>query len=352
MNYNTAITTLVQSLPPVATETTIRPAAPEPIEHWTSAPELLQLLQLVKIVSAILDLARRLEGWLLPAQAGQGSGQPVYTDVQIMLTMIVQAVWQLSQRDVCRWLKQYPQLAQACGYRVGQTISQSHYSRRIRQLGLTVWVIYFLWLVRQLLAAGVIVARDLCIDSTVLATEFRHDTQARFNAFYRKLGYKVHTVVCRISALPVWFLITPASAHDNPPGVRLLRRVVQIIGRLPEVVRADAAYFSLEFIGLILAWGARAAVDYNVRRAGKKFLVPMWFIRWWKHRMGKRSTIERFFGIVKRWYGLEHLRAPGYVSCLRHVLMTYSAVLTVALLAVQRGRPQWRLSPKKLLAPC
>jgi hypothetical protein len=347
------MTPLVQSLPQVTTEAAAAPpAVSQQIDHWTTAPELLQLLQLAQVVSALILWVRRMEGRLLPARSGQGSGEPIYTDVQILLTMIVQAVWQLSQRDVCRWLKQYPQLAEACGYGVSQTISQSHYSRRIRQLGLTVWVIYFLWLVRQLLAAGVIVARDLCVDSTVLTTEFGRDADARFNAFYKKFGYKVHTVLCRISALPVWFLITPASAHDNPPGVRLLRQVVQIIGRLPEVVRADAAYFSLEFIGLILSWGARAAVDYNVRRAGKKFLLPLWFVRWWKHRMGKRATIERFFGIVKRWYGLEHLRAPGYLSGLRHVLMTYGAVLTVALLAVKRGRPEWRLSPKKLLAPC
>lgn len=353
MDHNTALVSVVQSLPAVATDTVNPPEElAQQIKQWTSAPELLRLLQLAQVVAAVIGLARRLERRLLPAAAGQGRGEPIYTDVQIMLTAIVQAVWKLSQHEVCRWLKQYSQLAEACGYRPNQTISQSHYSRRVRQLGMTVWVIYFLWLVRQLLAVGMIVGRDLCVDSTTLATEFLQDAEAAYNTVRKKFGYKVHTVIDRISGLPLWFLLTDGKAHDNPPGVRLLRRIVQIIGRLPEVVRADAAYFSIEFIGLILAWGARAAVDYNVRKAGKKFLVPVWFIQWWVHRMGKRSTIERFFGIAKRWYDLEHLRTPGYLGCLRHVLMTYCAILTVALLAHQRGRPAWRLSSKKLLAPC
>jgi hypothetical protein len=145
----TIVEAITESPPQIQTS-----ADPEPIEQqieqWTTAPELLRLLQLARVFQALLALANRLEqSWLLlPEKSGKGSGQATYSDLQIMLTAIVQAVWKLSQHEVCRWLKKYPQLAQACGYQVGRTISQSHYSRRLRHLGLTVWVIYFLWLVR------------------------------------------------------------------------------------------------------------------------------------------------------------------------------------------------------------
>jgi hypothetical protein len=68
--------------------------------------------------------------------------------------------------------------------------------------------------------------------------------------------------------------------------------------------------------------------------------------------MGKRSTIERFFAIAKRWFGLTDFQGKGRDAFLLHTLLTYCAILAVALTAVRVGRPDLRLSPRRLLAPC
>jgi hypothetical protein len=73
---------------------------------------------------------------------------------------------------------------------------------------------------------------------------------------------------------------------------------------------------------------------------------------WWDTRMGKRSTIERFFAIAKRWFGLNDFYGQGGEASLLHTLLTSCAILSVALAAVRVGRSDLRLSPRRLLAPC
>ena len=195
-----------------------------------------------------------------------------------------------------------------------------------------------------------IVARDLIIDSTTVLAWYRNDIEAGWS-HAKKFGYKVHTIICRYSMLPLWFFISPANRNDGPYAKPLLEKVVCLYKVTVEVVRADSAYWCYAFLGFVASLGARIAVDYNMRRKNRSIVQRDWLI-WWVKRMGKRSTIERFFGIAKRWFGLSSFHGKGSESFLLHTLLTYCSILSVALVAVRIGRPDLRLSPKQLLAPC
>ena len=58
-----------------------------------------------------------------------------------------------------------------------------------------------------------------------------------------RLRYRVHTLICRGSGLPLFFLLSPAHAHDAPFAKRLLAWAVQLYQIRPRIVRLDAAYW-------------------------------------------------------------------------------------------------------------
>jgi len=315
-------------------------------EQWVTAPELVSLLHLSQWAARLCSLVRARS--LVP-QTGQGSA-PIYSDCSIFMTALVMRIWRLSLGQITRWLRQYPSLALALGYANGRTISKSHLSRRLRTLGPIPFALYMIFLVRTLIEKGIIKGRDLVIDSTTVLAWYKEDLEAAYS-FAKKFGYKVHTILCRDAMLPLYFIVSSANRNDSPFAVPLLERVVALYRLSVEVVRADAAYFVKELLDLIERLGARTAVDYNVRRKNKSLVLRTWML-FWDKRMGKRSTIERFFGIAKRWFGLNDFHAKGHRAFLMHTLLTYCAILSVALLAVEVGQPDLRLSPRRLLAPC
>lgn len=74
-------------------------------------------------------------------------------------------------------------------------------------------------------------------------------------------GFRVHTLLCRGSGLPVVFLLWPATAHDAPFAQRLLTLAVQRYALRPRLVRLDAAYWGLALIRWIhTVLGARAVL--------------------------------------------------------------------------------------------
>ena len=64
-------------------------------------------------------------------------------------------------------------------------------------------------------------------------------------------GYRVHTLLCRGSGLPLHFLLSPANRHDAPFGQPLLAWAVHLYQIRPRVIRLDAAYWGLRLIGWI-----------------------------------------------------------------------------------------------------
>jgi len=54
-------------------------------------------------------------------------------------------------------------------------------------------------------------------------------------------GFRVHTLIFRGSGLPLFFLLSPANAHDAPFAKLLLAGAVRLYQIRPRVVRLDAA---------------------------------------------------------------------------------------------------------------
>src|SRR5215469_15144390 len=102
-------------------------------------------------------------------------------------------------------------------------------------------------------------ARDLIIDSVPILAWCRTDSDAAFGhapaQHPRPLlrGYRVHTLICRGSGLPLFFLLSPANAHDAPFAQRLLAWSVRLYRISPRVIRLDAAYWGLIRIKLRIA---------------------------------------------------------------------------------------------------
>jgi hypothetical protein len=196
---------------------------------------------------------------------------------------------------------------------------------------------------------------DLIIDSTFLRAWSLKDNAAGW--YYRagqvreRFGFKVHTILCRWSTLPVLFIVTPANVHDSVMAIPLFRAVKAIYGFTIRIVRADAAYWNYAFLGFIReVLHATFVIDYNLRKSGKKFLATLFFLSQWKHHLGKRSVIERFFAFAKRYYRLKYFQVFGMVKVTQHVFAVYIAMLLVAQVAHLYQRDEWALSPSRVLA--
>lgn len=323
-------------------------------DEFIFSPDFLRILNMLSFVRWCLKLANRFS---IPKPKPEGTFQgreQLYTDEQVMLTAIVMRVWRISMGEVIRRLSRWQKLQEACTFQPGQIISKSRFSRRLRQLGLLPYFFLMISLVYELARRGVIVGKELILDSTTLIAWYKEDFDALYS-FCGKFGFKVHTVICRFSMMPLWFILTPANRNDAPVAIPLLKVVMKLYPFFKiERVYADAAYFTKDivwFIGKVLS--AIAFIDYNLRRKGKKAVATLEFLSFWNTEvLGKRSTIERFFGIVKRYYGLNDFQVQGLQAVILHVLLTYIAVLSVAMLAVSIGRKDLIRSPRRILAPC
>jgi hypothetical protein len=230
-------------------------------------------------------------------------------------------------------------------------IDPAHYGRRKKRLGLLPFFLAFVLLVRRLAEKGIISGRALILDASKLPAWYHRDPDARWNKFLNICGYKIHLVLDHLSLLPVIFMVTPANVHDSVPAILLLAAAKTLFGLTIRVVRADAAYWTTAILAFIL-YGLQAwpAVDYNLRRLGKKFIASVEFLKWWRRQRDKRADSERCLGILKRWYGLKAFYVQGLENVMRHALLTCLSMLLTALAAHETGRPDLSRSPRRLLA--
>ena len=212
----------------------------------------------------------------------------------------------------------------------------------------------FVLAVTEALRRRVIGARDLIIDSAPIKAWRRADPDAQHGhapahhprAFLR--GYRVHTLLCRGSGLPVFFRVAPANGHDAPFAQPLLQTAVALYHLRPRVVRLDAAYWGPALIAWIhTALGATAVIPWNPKRTKERSCLPP---TWTKDELGKRSAIERFFGRVFLFFRLQRPPLSGWSAITCQVALTYTAVIIVALSAHDAGRPDLIRSPARVLA--
>jgi hypothetical protein len=321
---------------------------------WIDPVRFIKVLNGWELAGWAIRTAEGLQFWARPKGVGPGAPQ-VYRDESVLLTSLVAAAWRLSYEVITAWLARYDALAETLSYdqfdQLGQrrTISLAQYSRRLRDLGLLPYFLIFVALVTALLRLGLI------IDSSLLAAWYHDDPGAAWSwpsAWKgRVFGYKVHTILCRWSYLPLLFVVTPANCNDGPLAIPMFATVGLLYRLRIEVVRADAAYFNYAFLGFVrTVLRASVNVDYNLRRQGKRFLADLFFLRQWRDLMSPRANIERHFAWMKRYFGLKYFRVQGYLAVTQFVFRVYIAALVVAFIAARYQRPELATSRLKVLA--
>lgn len=257
------------------------------------------------------------------------------------------------------WLKSWPALALACGLpldKQGQLRIPSKSQQCIRRhsAGAPLYESLFVLTVQRAIRSRLIGARDLIIDSAPISAWRRRDPDATFGhapAHHpRSLlrGFRVHTLICRGSGLPLFFLLSPAHSHAAPFAQRVLAWAVCLYQIRPRVVRLDAAYWGLRLIAWIHhVLGAVAVIPWNPGRQKNRSCLPP---TWTKAELGKRSGIERFFGRVFLFFHLQRPPLCGWSEVTSQVALTYAASIIVGLAAQQAGRPDLIRSPKRALA--
>jgi hypothetical protein len=320
---------------------------------WVSPSEFLMLTPALLLAEWALRLARRWRPLL--AAGGRRGPKVVYQDASILVMALVQVAWQMSYDEIVDSLRARPEAACAAGFTQGRVIGVSQYWERRRQLGVLPFWLFFVGMVWQLVCMGVVVGKDVILDATTQRIWFHADAQADWSfpkpGKGSTWGYKVHTLMCRWSDLPLMFLVTPANRQESLLAIPLLILAVVCFGFTFTIVRADAGYFTypiLHFIRTVLH--ASFMIDYNLRRQGKRFLATRFFCWQWRFQLRPRSAIERLFARAKRYFALENGRWSGLTAAYQHTALVYATMLAVALIAHRLQRPELALSRTQVLA--
>jgi transposase len=294
-----------------------------------------------------------------PLPKGPGGAPRRYSEESLLLVALLRTLWRLSYQDMSEWLHSWPELAIACGFSYDQqkrlrVPSASQQWKRRQMAGAPLFESLFLVSILLAIHCRLIRARDLIIDSAPILAWRRKDPDAAYGhapAHHpRSLlrGFRVHTLICRGSGLPLQFLVSPANVHDSPFARPLLEVAVQLYKIRPRIIRLDAAYWGLRLIGWIHeTLGAVAVIPWNPKRQKNRSCLPP---TWTKEELGKRSGIERFFGRVFLFFRLQRPPLTGWSSVVSQVALTYTASIIVALAAWNAQRPDLIRSPKRVLA--
>ena len=294
-----------------------------------------------------------------PLPAGPGGAPRRYSAESLLLLALLRALWRLSPREMSAWLRAWPALALACGLPLQPdgspwVPSPSQQWKRTAQAGAPPAEALFVLAVKEAVHVRLVGARDLIVDSAPLKAWRRADPDARYGhapAHHPTpllRGYRVHTLLCRGSGLPLLFRLAPANAHDAPFAQPLLALAVALYGVCPRVVRLDAAYWGTALITWIHhTLGATAVIPYNPKRTKERSGLPP---TWTRAELGKRSAIERFFARLFRAFLPQRPPLAGWSAVTCHVALTFTATIIVALAAQQAGRPDLIRSPARVLA--
>jgi len=274
---------------------------------------------------------------------GAGGRPAWYRDSSILMMAIVQTVWRKSYEQIVDYVATHRELAVTLGFE-GRTISQGHYWERRAALGILPFLFFFFALAAQLIRLGVITGQELIVDSSLLSAWRGNDPGATWQKYAGKksvFGFKVHTVLCHQADLPLFALVTPAHVHDSQVGWFVILVTALLFGLKVLVVYADGAYFDRRMFRVVHdILGAHPAIQYNLRKAGKKKLVTRFFAEQWRRLVTTpRTAIERHFGWMKRYFGLKYFQCFTLMRVMQFVQLTYIAALAVALAAQRYERP-------------
>ncbi|HEX9411958.1 MAG TPA: transposase, partial [Ktedonobacterales bacterium] len=285
-----------------------------------------------------------------------------YREESLLLRSLLRTLWHLSYQDLHDWVVSWPALALACGLPLDAqgtpwVPSPSQQWKRAARAGAPVAEALLVVVVRVAVRRRLVGARDLIIDSAPILAWRRADPDAAVGhapAHHPRpllRGYRVHTLLCRGSGLPLLFLLSPANAHDAPFARPLLDWAVRLYGLRPRVVRLDAGYWGLRLIAWIhTTLGAVAIIPWNPKRQKNRSCLPP---TWTAEELGKRTSIERFFGRVFSQFSRFRLQRPlavGWSAVATQVALVYTAMVVVGLAAQHAHRPDLIRSPTRVLA--
>src|SRR6266487_2112949 len=199
-----------------------------------------------------------------PLPAGPGGAPRTYSEESLLLLVLLRTLWRLSSEDMRDWLYDWSALALACGLPLGKDgrpriPCPSQQWKRGHQAGAPLPEALLVLSVLTALRRRLIGARDLIIDSAPILAWRRTDPDAAVGhapaQHPRPLlrGYRVHTLLCRGSGLPIFYLLSPANVHDAPFARPLLEWAVRLYAIRPRTIRLDAAYWGLRLITWIHA---------------------------------------------------------------------------------------------------
>ena len=334
-----------------------RALAKQPSALHVTALALVTTLRLLELCRLAVRQAHRRCPPPLPK--GPGGKPRTYPEESLLLIALLRTLWRLSYRDMRDWLRDWPALARACALPPGEdgrprVPSPSQQCKRAAAAGAPPYEMLFVVAAQAAVRGGLTRARDLIIDSAPILSWRRRDPDAAVGhapahhptGFLR--GYRAHTLLCRATGLPLFFVVAPANAHDAPFARLLLAWAVRLYQLRPRVVRMDAAYWGPALIHWVhAALGAVAVVPWNPKRQKNRTCLPP---TWTAAELGKRGATERFFGRVFPFFGLQRPPVCGWTATVQRVALTYTATLIVALAAQQANRPDLIRAPKRVLA--
>src|SRR5215216_3555874 len=211
-----------------------------------TALTLVTTLHLLELCHLAVQLAHRRCPPPLPK--GPGGRPRTYREESLLLIALLRTLWRLSYQDMHDWLCAWPELALACGLPrdpAGQlrVPSPSQQCKRAAAAGAPPYEMLFVVAVQAALRGGLTRARDLIIDSAPILAWRRRDPDAASGhapahhptAFLR--GFRAHTLLCRGSGLPLFFIVAPANRHDGPFARPLLAWAVRLYGMRPHIIR-------------------------------------------------------------------------------------------------------------------
>ena len=321
------------------------------------ALRVVQGLHLLALCRLAVRLAQGSGPAALPR--GRGGAPRRYSDASLVLLGLLRTLWRLSLQDLHDWLVSWPALAVACGLPIDpqgrpRVPSPATLSKRAARLGAPAYEVLFIQAVRQALRTRLIGARDLILDSAPIKAWRVADPDAQVghapahhpSAWLR--GFRLHTLICRGSGLPIAFRLAPANRHDAPFARPLLALAVQLYGLRIRVVRLDAAYWGPALVAWIhTTLHAVAVIPWNPQRTKQRSCLPP---TWTRPELGKRTSIERFFGRVLLFFRLQRPPLVGWTALTQQVALSYTASILVGLAAQDAGRPDLIRSPKRVLA--
>jgi len=295
-----------------------------------------------------------IRGFLMSLYHREGAGRNPYNPVSMLKAQVLKHLWRVpSDRRLSLLLKRDKRVARACDFKQ-KTPSHCLFTHFRHRLGKDGYEKVFSLLLEQLLKRRAVKGDVVALDGTAVKAYSQRsldnktgksDSQARVGRARRGfiLGYKVHAACCTESELPLAFMVAPCNMNEKLFSKPLLEKLKEY-GVNFKAVLADAQYNSSKVREEVKRFGAEPVIPFsrsskvmNGLKVGKDFVTRG--IKRLVNLFRRRVSVERMFGRAKEWLLLDHLRVRGVEQAFIHACLCFSAMLTIALTAIQQHKP-------------